>query len=61
MAELLAAAVEIRHVASSHYCIVATRDAMIHNLGVSIYCHFCIMIQQYNLFYDTIKCELTDF
>ena len=22
-----------------------TRGVMIHNLGVSIYCHFCIMIQ----------------
>ena len=34
----------------------------IHNLGVLIYCHFCIAIQRYIL-YDTVKSksELADF
>ena len=27
--------------------VYSTRDAMIHNLSVSIYCRFCITIQQY--------------
>ena len=32
---------------------------MIHNLGVSIYYHFSITIQQY--MYNTVKCKLADF
>ena len=36
------------------------KGAMIHDLGVLIYCCFCITIQRYIL-YDTVKCELADF
>ena len=36
---------------------VHNRGVTIHNLGISIYCHFCIMIQQY----DTVKSELAEF
>ena len=32
------------------YC----RDATIHNLDVSIYCHLCIMIQQYIARYNQV-------
>ena len=29
------------------YVYIYIRGATIHDLGVSIYCHFCITIQQY--------------
>ena len=32
------------------------RGVTIHNLGVSIYCHFYS-----DILYDTVKCELADF
>ena len=35
------------------------RDAMIHDLGVSIYCHF---VSRYSdIFYNTVKYKLADF
>ena len=33
---------------------IRTRNAMIHNLDVSIYCHLCITIQRYIAQYNQV-------